>query len=448
MAVALFVSLHYDMNINFYEGRAENLKPSWWKVKLGFEQWRCSRVAGNAYNRLLSGCGLSWGKVIHMRAAGIEHASAMGELDAAAVSTLSKHQKSNLDKVYMTELFPPILRVMAGFSNTENKVSTNSCIYHVPRTLVELPWTDDQVTSFIFPRVEVWRAQFQSPEGDTSEAARNFLYGVLPFLAKVVVQDGIYWIKDYPSHEISRLLLNAMPPSYERWSMDTRKKIIDEEMNNNEVLSSSLNEGAKAALLSVKDALKNEMQHLRDNVAVLNGKLDVVTQQLSSLTSLNIPRTMTTTNDQQNQETPPPIEILPTIVPPLPIPTPDPPITRRILTEVLRSTEKVPVFPPSLPKTMKGLLNEYERFQLSRWETAKMSQWPGNVKQAFSRRKYMNNVMKSRAMCLRHGTYDQRLKRTVESMESERHSLGLSIFQYIKYLKENDPTVRSRKRKI
>ena len=60
----------------------------------------------------------------------------------------------------------------------------------------------------------------------------------------------------------------------------------------------------------------------------------------------------------------------------------------------------------------------------------------------------MNNAMKSRAMCLRHGTYDQRLKRTVESMESERHSLGLSIFQYIKYLKENDPTVRSRKRKI
>ena len=123
----MFVNAYYDNSINFYKGR-DNSKPSWWKVKLGFDEWKCTRIAGTAYSRLLDGCGISWGKIIHMRAAGIEHASSMGELDAAAVGTLSKHQKSNLDKVYMTELFPPILRVMAGFSYSENKIKTKSTI--------------------------------------------------------------------------------------------------------------------------------------------------------------------------------------------------------------------------------------------------------------------------------------------------------------------------------
>ena len=83
------------------------MKPSWWKAKLSFRQWKDTRVASVAYCHLLEACGISWGKVVHMMAAGIEHASAMGGLDAAAVGTLSKHQKLNLDRVYMTELFPP-----------------------------------------------------------------------------------------------------------------------------------------------------------------------------------------------------------------------------------------------------------------------------------------------------------------------------------------------------
>ena len=93
-----------------------------------------------------------------MRAAGIEHASAVGGLDAAAVSTLSKHQKLSLDKVYMTKLFPPILCVMAGFSSNDSISSTNSTIYHIPCTLITLPWSDNEICKFIFPRIEIWRA--------------------------------------------------------------------------------------------------------------------------------------------------------------------------------------------------------------------------------------------------------------------------------------------------
>ena len=435
VGMTLFTMLYYDNSINFYEGR-ENSRPSWWKIKLGFDQWSNTKVAGIAYGRLLDGCGINWGKIIHMRASGIEHASSMGELDAATISTLSKHQKSNLDKVYMTELFPPILRVMAGFSLSENLLKTNATIYHVPRTLIEIPWSDHEITHFIFPKIDIWRAQCESPEGDSSEAAKNFLYGVLPFLAKVVIQDGIYWVHDYPTHEISRLLLEVMPPNYECWSMETRKKNIEEETNENEALSSCLNEGAKAALLAVKETIKKEMKELQSNISSVSSKLNQIEMQLNLLAR------------HENEVLPPPQQVPPIPPPPTNVPTAAQlPHPTQTVDEVLRNSSRVPTFPPSLPRSMQGMLHEYVEYKLSRWETAKMSGWPSNVKQAFSRRKYVNNVMKGRAMILHHGSFEQRLIRAVDNMENERKSLGKSVFTYIVYLKENDPSVKTRKRK-
>ena len=102
-----------------------------------------------------------------MRSAGIEYASSVGELDQAAVATMSKHQQSVMDKVYMTELYGPLLRVMSGFKVEDN--------YHVPRTTLTLPWPIDDVVCRIFPKVHHWRLQYSSPSGDHSRAARDFL---------------------------------------------------------------------------------------------------------------------------------------------------------------------------------------------------------------------------------------------------------------------------------
>ena len=432
VALSLFTKLYYDHNkLNFYKGRAENTKPSWWKLKLGFEQWKNTRIASTAYGTLLDVCGINWGKIVHMRSAGIEHASAVGELDASAVSTLSKHQKSNLDKVYMTELFPPVLRVMAGFSTNEYQHKTNSNFYHVPRTLLHLPWSDQEVTKFIFPQIDIWHLQFNSPEGDKSEAARNFLFGVLPFLAKVVVQDGIYWLKEYPKHEISRLILEAMPENYERWCREMREKIAVDEKNNNDVLASTLNEGAKAALLAVKDTVKNEMQQLQTKIEAVDDKLGRIERNITLL-------------NEVCQNRPTPTEIPRAVQVP-----PAPPVqqTRRFISDALRNTPKVPVFPPQLPKSMVEMLNEYKIMELSKWETCKMTAWPSRVKQAFCRRKYIHNLMKGRAMALHHGTFEQRLIRCAGNLDTERENQGMSVFNFINYLKSIDPTVKSRKRK-
>ena len=137
----------------------------WWNIKIG-KDWKDTKVAGTTYQRLLDQCHINLGKVIHMRSAAIEYASSIGELDQAAVSTMSKHQQSQLDKVYMTELYGPLLRVMSGF-----KVDGN---YHVPRTFIDLPWPITFLLPRLFPTFTIWQNQFRSPSGDHSKAASNF----------------------------------------------------------------------------------------------------------------------------------------------------------------------------------------------------------------------------------------------------------------------------------
>jgi hypothetical protein len=83
---------------------------------------------------------------------------------------------------------------------------------------VALPYTQEEMTLAVFPQVTRWRAQQSS---DRSEAARNFLNEVLPMLAWVVVQDGPYWIRGYPSHELAGLLVSRMDAGYLRWARQT-----------------------------------------------------------------------------------------------------------------------------------------------------------------------------------------------------------------------------------
>jgi hypothetical protein len=50
-----------------------------------------------------------------MRTAGIENASARGELTVEETATMSKNSTEHIFEAYLTELFPPVMRVMAGF---------------------------------------------------------------------------------------------------------------------------------------------------------------------------------------------------------------------------------------------------------------------------------------------------------------------------------------------
>lgn len=107
---------------------------------------------------------------------------------------------------------------MAGFTDEYG----NLLPYDVPRTKIDYP---NEWKKLIFPRLELWLAQSKSLFGDAGEAATNVLTEVIPLFCDCVIQDGIYWIIDFPKHEYSMRLLFTIP-GYASWAEDQRTNLL------------------------------------------------------------------------------------------------------------------------------------------------------------------------------------------------------------------------------
>ena len=65
---------------------------------------------------------------------------------------------------------------------------------------------------------------------DKGLAAKNFVNSLLPFLAEIVLQDGIYFTADFPDHPYSKILLQKMSADgYDQWASETREAILERE---------------------------------------------------------------------------------------------------------------------------------------------------------------------------------------------------------------------------
>jgi hypothetical protein len=155
------------------------------------------------------------------------------------VKFMTKHKMDIFLKDYCCPINIRVSRALAGF----NPLDANDK-YYVPRTNIEMPggMSVEQVTSLLFPNIHRWRDQLQSPTGDKvrAQSATHFLYKILPFLAEVCIQDGIYWVKDFPQNTSTMLLFQRLenktgPEHYsvfaqrgratvEKWQMDEEKK--------------------------------------------------------------------------------------------------------------------------------------------------------------------------------------------------------------------------------
>ena len=90
-------------------------------------------------------------------------------------------------------------QVMAGFSKSQ--------AYFVPRALLTLPHPIGWYETRIVPELATWRDQAAHPIiGDSSMCATKFLHDLIPYFIEVVVQDGIYFVKDFPNHPFSQVL--------------------------------------------------------------------------------------------------------------------------------------------------------------------------------------------------------------------------------------------------
>jgi hypothetical protein len=76
--------------------------------------------------------------------------------------------------------------------------------------------------------VTIWIEQFQNSR-NYDKATENFLLTILPHLAKVITQNGIYWLAHFPEHQMSRLLLKIFGESYVDWATENQQWVQDHE---------------------------------------------------------------------------------------------------------------------------------------------------------------------------------------------------------------------------
>lgn len=187
VAMSLFYRLGSgSLQLDFTRRNARE-KPGWWKELL-IPEWGDTTVAGNSYEVIFGEGVMQWEKCVHMRKAATEYSSSRGRLSSVKIASMTKHSLAGmnvLEKSYLTELDMDVLSCMSR-TEVEN--------YFVGRTRlpVEDMFPGIDLTKRVFLHYEDYVEQVNGPNADESRAARQFVLQLMPFLARVVVQDGFF----------------------------------------------------------------------------------------------------------------------------------------------------------------------------------------------------------------------------------------------------------------
>lgn len=467
LAFNLFTRLYNDKNIHFLRSENPHKPPDWHLIPL-LDSWDNQKAADKAYRRLYSLSGIRWGKVTHIRKQGMEFASSRGELTSHAVSGLSKHDIGKVAR-YITELPPSTLRVMSGFKFDED--------YFVPRTQLAMfnGLSKEDITLLVFPMINEWREQVGTMDGDHGLAAQNFLYHVLPYLAAVVVQDGIYWIRDFPEHEATRLLRFVMGAGYDVWARDSRA-LCDQMLNlRNRARVGDLNLAAQAAfedlsrgltcvngkLDCAKDEIMSKVEELHQHSLEVNRNLtSILTNQQRIFDEMKlVKRLVVQSSTQKVQTCNQNVTMLSTVgfggtneennvldettsfddVEPLSIPerlSEENHPKQKCAFSVLHRTPRVPSFPDSLPKSLHDVLKQYQTFDLKSFRGCKKTDWPKKRRVAYSRRCFLHDAIaeKARTFVDRADFNAVKMPRAALALDEGRLLMNMSVDKYRQYL--------------
>jgi hypothetical protein len=141
-------------------------------------------------------------------------------------------------------------------------------MYFVPRTGITFEMlvdgrpfiTDDELSNLLFPTREQWLEEHRlSTVFD--KLAKDFLYNALPFLAATIIQDGIYWVNEAPTHAVSLQLFHIFGyEKYTQWATEKREWAATQEANIHDNQIEALHAGAQAALASVHNGQGDILQ--------------------------------------------------------------------------------------------------------------------------------------------------------------------------------------------
>jgi hypothetical protein len=78
--------------------------------------------------------------------------------------------------------------------------------YFVPRTQLPLANDVEWYCAKLLPNLWRWRAEARGRQGDKSSCCSKFLHEIIPYFVEVLVQDGIFFTRDFPDHPMSQML--------------------------------------------------------------------------------------------------------------------------------------------------------------------------------------------------------------------------------------------------
>ena len=141
------------------------------------------------------------GKPTHFRTQAVQYGGSRG-LEPYQICTYKKHITDKFHLSYQPEVDEEALKVMSGFRKLDTRF--------VKEEHVVFPGNHEEYLNvaieFFIPEYRRFVREQESKEGDKSTCAGKFLQIIIPFLVETVLQNGIYFIKFYPDHLLSRLL--------------------------------------------------------------------------------------------------------------------------------------------------------------------------------------------------------------------------------------------------
>jgi hypothetical protein len=242
---------------------ADNGEPIWYQYYL-IDLRKYDSMAG-CFKTYFAQADIEYTKVTHVRKLGIIRAHQMGA-DRENIILLSKHTVHKVDNSYLPELPYQAMLAAAGFDIYTRQE------YFVPRTYAQVP---PEWIGRIFPYIDTWKIQVNETWGyDKGKAAKSFVNCLLPHLAQIVLQDGMYLATAYPKHTYAKILLQKMHNSgYESWCCEMKEKVLQREL----ALQEALNEDRRY------DAMLRTTEHTVQRILSIDNSLSTLTQQFIHL---------------------------------------------------------------------------------------------------------------------------------------------------------------------
>jgi hypothetical protein len=423
IAASLACRLRDDTHLHF---RHTEGNPDWYAYKL--VSWDSYDAHHKVYQRVYKGTNISWGKVTHLRKQGIDKAK-RGGASREDISQQTGHGKESIDVSYLPELPPDVMHVAAGLSLRHGET-----MYFVSRVFIrfddpDFPLvankpnvSDAELAGMIFLHYPRWLREHES--GLKWQCGTNFLEKLLPFLARVLVQDGVYWVEMDPQHEVSRLLISVFGERYLEWADKQRKAVREIENNATNKQIQALDAGAQAALSSVNSniiPMKQAFEMLAAEVRNLTRTVERNAQQQMQHDTLVMNQSI---GLRQNR--------------------PTTGATRERMVELCPPATSVPYFKTDLPASMQILLEEHLQYKLEEFKGVSKKGWTKGLPMALSRRSYLFRLIVAKAVTLRSGN-DMAFKQqeAARQLDEERGTMSVSKFYETK--KASDANRQKRK---